>query len=83
VDGGAGFAGAWDVARRRGRIEFDNINPHPFERHSFWSVVVGGTFTWLSVYAVNQSQVQRCLACPSLRKAQLALWINAPGGCHD
>lgn len=74
-----GFTGAWRMASSRGRIEFDNINPHPFERHTVWSVLIGGFFTWLAVYGVNQAQVQRCLSSPSLRKAQLALWLNAPG----
>lgn len=74
-----GFMAAWRLADRRGRIEFDNIDPHPYERHTVWSVTIGGFFTWLAVYGVNQAQVQRCLSSPSLGKAQLALWMNAPG----
>ena len=48
---------AWRLADRRGRIEFDNIDPHPYERHTVWSVTIGGFFTWLAVYGVNQAQV--------------------------
>ena len=52
-----GFIGAWQLASRRGRIEFDNIDDFLFERHTVWSVCFGGFFTWLAVYGVNQAQV--------------------------
>ena len=42
----------------------------PRVRHSFWSVVVGGTFLWLGIYAVSQSQVQRYLCCKTEREAK-------------
>lgn len=47
------------------RVSFD-----PRYRHTVWSVVVGGTFLWLSVYSVNQSQVQRYLCCRSKNRAK-------------
>lgn len=74
-----GFANAWHSAAERGRIKFDDFSVDPSTRHSFWSVVVGGGFFWMSLYGVNQAQVQRCLACPSVRKAQGAMWLNLPG----
>ena len=43
----------------------------PVTRHSAWSLVIGGTFTWVAVYGVNQAQVQRCCTCPTLKKAQM------------
>ncbi|XP_014675985.1 PREDICTED: sodium-coupled monocarboxylate transporter 1-like [Priapulus caudatus] len=51
----------------------------PLQRHTFWSLVVGGAFTWTAIYGVNQAQVQRCNTCPKLRSAQIAMWINLPG----
>ena len=30
-------------------------------RHTVWSLVIGGFFTWVSVYGINQTQVQRYL----------------------
>ncbi|XP_046553548.1 sodium-coupled monocarboxylate transporter 1-like [Haliotis rubra] len=48
----------------------------PTTRHSFWSLVVGGGFMWMSLYGVNQAQVQRALSCRSIAKAQVALVLN-------
>ena len=36
----------------------------------------GGCFVYLSLYAVNQAQVQRLLSLPSLKAGQAALWIQ-------
>lgn len=41
-------------------------------------MIIGGGFTYLSLYAVNQAQVQRLLTLKSLKKSQLALWMNWP-----
>ena len=30
-------------------------------RHTVWSLVIGGFFTWVSIYGINQTQVQRYL----------------------
>ena len=36
----------------------------------------GGCFVYLSLYAVNQAQVQRLLSLPSLKAGQAALLIQ-------
>ncbi|XP_062591301.1 sodium-coupled monocarboxylate transporter 1-like [Saccostrea cucullata] len=76
-----GFDQAWKKAEESGRVYFTDFNPDPKVRHSVWSLVIGGAFTWVAIYGVNQAQVQRYCTCPSLRKAQLAIWINFPGLC--
>ena len=38
-------------------------------RHTVWTLVVGGYFTWVTIYGVNQAQVQRYLCVPTKRKA--------------
>ena len=48
-----------------------SFDPDPTIRHTFWTIVVGGTFTWGSTYGVNQSQVQRYLTCGKEKTAQL------------
>ncbi|XP_063968606.1 sodium-coupled monocarboxylate transporter 1-like [Lytechinus pictus] len=68
-----GLGEAWRIADEGGRIDFIDFNPDPKIRHTFWSVVVGGTFTWTAVYGVNQSQVQRYLTCGDVRVAQRAV----------
>ncbi|XP_046352866.2 sodium-coupled monocarboxylate transporter 1-like [Haliotis rufescens] len=74
-----GFQNAWDIAGNRSRINFHDFSFDPTTRHSFWSVVVGGSFFWMSLYGVNQAQVQRALSCPSMFKARLTLLVNLPG----
>ncbi|XP_067673778.1 sodium-dependent multivitamin transporter-like [Haliotis asinina] len=76
-----GFAKAWEVAERNERIVVYDFSPDPSVRHSVWSLVIGGFFTWVAVYGTNQAQVQRACTCPTLKKAQLAIWINFPGLC--
>ena len=48
-----------------------SFSPDPLERHTCWSLVVGGVFLWTAIYGVNQAQVQRYLSVPSLKKAQM------------
>ncbi|NXD49703.1 SC5A8 protein, partial [Corvus moneduloides] len=62
-----------------GRLNFWDFNPNPLQRHTFWTIVIGGTFTWTSIYGVNQSQVQRYIACKNRFHAKLSLYINLVG----
>lgn len=48
-----------------------SLDPSPLERHTFWSLSVGGIFMMLSLYGVNQAQVQRYLCARSEREAKL------------
>ncbi|XP_006084151.1 sodium-coupled monocarboxylate transporter 1 isoform X1 [Myotis lucifugus] len=66
-------------ARNGGRLNFWNFNPNPLQRHTFWTIILGGTFTWTSLYGVNQSQVQRYISCKSRFQAKLSLYINLVG----
>ncbi|NXW55851.1 SC5A8 protein, partial [Eurystomus gularis] len=62
-----------------GRLNFWDFNPNPLQRHTFWTIVIGGTFTWSGIYGVNQSQVQRYIACKSRFHAKMSLYINLVG----
>lgn len=57
-----GFSGIWEIAERHGRIGFWEISPDPTVRHTWWTLNIGGGLTFLSLYAVNQAQVQRYLS---------------------
>ncbi|XP_076445209.1 sodium-coupled monocarboxylate transporter 1-like [Babylonia areolata] len=74
-----GFAAAWEAMEEGNRVIFDDFHFEPNVRHSFWSLVIGGYFTWVAIYGVNQAMVQRACTCPTLKRAQIALWLNAPG----
>ncbi|XP_020836075.1 sodium-coupled monocarboxylate transporter 1-like [Phascolarctos cinereus] len=58
-------------AEEGGRLRFWDFNPSPLQRHTFWTIAIGGTFTWTGIYGVNQSQVQRYLACKTRFQAKL------------
>ncbi|XP_056425376.1 sodium-coupled monocarboxylate transporter 1-like isoform X1 [Hyla sarda] len=62
-----------------GRLNFWDFDPHPLRRHTFWTIVIGGTFLWTGIYGVNQSQVQRYIACKSRFQAKLSLYLNLIG----
>lgn len=73
-----GFSNIFKAASEGGRLELFTFNPDPTVRHSWLSLIIGGMFTYLSLYAVNQVQVQRLLTVKSLEAAQRALWWNWP-----
>ncbi|KAM9763065.1 sodium/iodide cotransporter isoform 1-T3 [Menidia menidia] len=70
-----------EIANNGSRINFDDFDIDPRKRYTFWSLSVGGTLVWLSMYGVNQAQVQRYISCRSERAAQLALLVNQVGLC--
>ncbi|XP_045161682.2 sodium-coupled monocarboxylate transporter 2-like [Mercenaria mercenaria] len=74
-----GFSKAWQTASEHGRIEFTDFSLDPRTRHSVWSLGIGGGIFWSYLYGVNQSQVQRQCSLPTLRRAQIAVWLNFPG----
>ena len=47
-----------------------SFDPDLRKRYSFWSLSVGGAMVWLSMYGVNQAQVQRFISCRTERQAQ-------------
>lgn len=42
----------------------------PTIRHTFWTLIVGGTFFWLNVNGLNQNMIQRYLALKDVRTAR-------------
>ena len=37
-------------------------------RHTLWGLIIGGYFTWVSIFGINQTQVQRYLTVPDQKK---------------
>ncbi|XP_062035427.1 sodium/iodide cotransporter-like [Lepus europaeus] len=70
---------ALELAWNHSRINLLDFDPDPRRRYTFWTFVVGGTLLWLSMYGVNQAQVQRYVACGTERQAKLAVLINQVG----
>lgn len=61
-----GSSQVWQDNSDTGRLEFFNMDPTPTVRHSFWSVVVGGTFYWATMFCSNQASVQKYLSVESI-----------------
>uniref|UniRef100_A0A8C6SUG9 Solute carrier family 5 member 6 n=1 Tax=Neogobius melanostomus TaxID=47308 RepID=A0A8C6SUG9_9GOBI len=59
----------WRKVWEGGRISGLDLNPDPTERHTFWTLALGGVFLMWSLYGVNQSQVQRYLSSRTEREA--------------
>ncbi|XP_036431451.1 sodium-coupled monocarboxylate transporter 1 isoform X2 [Colossoma macropomum] len=59
-----------------GRINLWDFDPNPLRRHTFWTLLIGGTFIWTSAYGINQAQVQRYVSCRSLFHAKMSLYVN-------
>uniref|UniRef100_A0A663E5G6 Solute carrier family 5 member 5 n=1 Tax=Aquila chrysaetos chrysaetos TaxID=223781 RepID=A0A663E5G6_AQUCH len=67
------------IATNGSRVNFGDFNPDPRSRYTVWTFVLGGTLVWLSMYGVNQAQVQRYVACRTEREARMALLVNQVG----
>ncbi|PWA29754.1 hypothetical protein CCH79_00007938, partial [Gambusia affinis] len=55
-----------------------SLNPDPTERHTFWTLGVGGVFLMLSLYGVNQAQVQRYLSARTEKEAVRSCYMVFP-----
>ncbi|XP_051568666.1 sodium-coupled monocarboxylate transporter 1-like [Myxocyprinus asiaticus] len=74
-----GLGRIWNDSYHGGRLETFSFDPDPLRRHSFWTIVVGGSLMWASMYSINQSQVQRYISCKTLTHAKLSLYVNMVG----
>merc|ERR1719402_590238 len=74
-----GASTVFDVNYQSGRVELFNFDPDPRQRHTVWSLVIGSFFTWVSVYGINQTQVQRYLTVKKSSQAVKAIWLNVLG----
>uniref|UniRef100_A0A671WA44 Solute carrier family 5 member 6 n=1 Tax=Sparus aurata TaxID=8175 RepID=A0A671WA44_SPAAU len=64
-----GVSEVWRKVWEGNRISALDLNPDPTERHTFWTLGVGGVFLMLSLYGVNQAQVQRYLSARTEKDA--------------
>lgn len=72
---------------------YHSFDTDPLKRHTFWTIVVGGSMMWVSIYSINQSQVQRYISCKTLGHAKMwAFWhcgansillAGSEGSCTD
>ncbi|XP_074025335.1 sodium-coupled monocarboxylate transporter 2 [Leptinotarsa decemlineata] len=75
--GGTEFV--WSHNYKTNRLEIFNFDPNVTVRHSFWSVVVGGTFYWLTMFCSNQATIQKYLSVEHISQVRSAIWISSFG----
>ncbi|KAL3871315.1 hypothetical protein ACJMK2_039322 [Sinanodonta woodiana] len=73
-----GIGNVWSIAYHGERIKFLDWNADPTTRHSVWSLIIGSYFGQLTIYAANQTMIQRYLAIKDPKNSQRALYINLP-----
>ncbi|KAG7260177.1 hypothetical protein CRUP_030930 [Coryphaenoides rupestris] len=73
-----GVAAVWTAVSQGNRIAGLDLNPDPTERHTFWTLVVGGVFLMLALYGVNQAQVQRYLSSRTEKEAVRSCYMVIP-----
>ncbi|XP_038676908.1 sodium-coupled monocarboxylate transporter 1 [Scyliorhinus canicula] len=73
------FERIWNISYHGGRLNFWDFDPDPLRRHTVWTIAVGGSFMWTAIYGINQSQVQRYIACINKCEAKLSLYLNMVG----
>ncbi|KAJ8951905.1 hypothetical protein NQ318_019884 [Aromia moschata] len=66
----------WSQNYNTGRLELFNLDPSLTVRHSFWSVVVGGSFYWMTMFCSNQASIQKYLCGGKYRPT---LWTSCVG----
>ncbi|KAM8726653.1 solute carrier family 5 member 6a isoform 1-T3 [Acanthopagrus schlegelii] len=73
-----GMGEVWRKAVNGSRIAGLDLNPDPLERHTFWTLGVGGVFLMLALYGVNQAQVQRYLSSRTEKEAIMSCYVVFP-----
>lgn len=74
-----GFLQVFETASEGHRLELFNMDPNPFARHTFWTMVIGCTFTLLSYQAVSPGTIQRFIAVPSQSDAKKVMFWSGMG----
>ncbi|XP_040568294.1 sodium-coupled monocarboxylate transporter 1 [Lepeophtheirus salmonis] len=77
-DAGGSYA-VFDKNYKSNRIELFNFDLDMRKRHTVFGLIIGGYFTWLTIYGVNQTQVQRYLSVSKIETAKKAIYWNILG----
>ncbi|XP_059140802.1 sodium-coupled monocarboxylate transporter 1-like [Physella acuta] len=73
-----GWTRVWEISRQGSRLPKFDMDPNPFIRHTFWTLLIGGGTNMMTVYGANQANLQRYASVRTLREAKLALILNLP-----
>ncbi|KAG8337322.1 hypothetical protein J6590_026286 [Homalodisca vitripennis] len=73
-----GITEVFTLADQGHRLEFFNLDPDPFARHTLCSMLLGCTFTLLAYQACSPGTIQRFIAVPTqLAAKRVIMWSTA------
>ncbi|XP_014279125.1 sodium-coupled monocarboxylate transporter 2 [Halyomorpha halys] len=75
-----GVAKVFEAASEGERLEFFRMDIDPRVRLSFWTIVIGITFTWTGSGTISPSAIQRFISLRTMREAKIAV-LNFKIGC--
>ncbi|XP_045134904.1 sodium-coupled monocarboxylate transporter 1-like isoform X2 [Portunus trituberculatus] len=70
-----GVREVWTIAERGGRLEFFNMDPSPYVRHTFWSTFTLGFFLIINGIGLNQTTFQRFASVRTLEISKRLSWF--------
>ncbi|XP_065835137.1 sodium-coupled monocarboxylate transporter 1-like [Oscarella lobularis] len=73
-----GFGSVFDISSKGQRLNLLNFSLDPTERLTFWSLICGHLFNYLSLWGTSQTSVQRILTANSLDAAKKSVWMMIP-----
>ncbi|BFZ12619.1 hypothetical protein BsWGS_15658 [Bradybaena similaris] len=73
-----GWTNVWEISKNGSRLPQFNMDPNPFIRHTFWTLLIGGCTNMMTVYGANQTNLQRYASVRTLAGARIALILNLP-----
>ena len=74
-----GLSVVYEISNQGNHLIYDEFSLDPRRRHAGFDCIVGGLFTWLTIYSANQAQVQRYISIGRKVDAQKAIFLNLPG----
>ncbi|KAI5699745.1 hypothetical protein M8J75_007941 [Diaphorina citri] len=74
-----GFSQIWEDSTSTNRIESLIWDSDLTIKHNVWSVIIGGTVYWLSMFCASQASIQKYLSVKSIGQVRTALWVSAVG----
>ncbi|XP_050531819.1 putative sodium-dependent multivitamin transporter isoform X2 [Daktulosphaira vitifoliae] len=72
-----GLSEIWSIAKHDGRIELNNFNIDPTERHTWLNLTLGGILIY-SMNGITQVQVQKYLTMKDKTSAIKCVWLSLP-----
>ncbi|XP_069166703.1 sodium-coupled monocarboxylate transporter 1 isoform X2 [Procambarus clarkii] len=75
--GGVGVV--WDSALQGSRVEFLNLDPSPFIRHTFWTTIAMGLHYTIYLFAFSQISFQRLVSVSNVQTSKRLCLVFAVG----